>query len=50
MRAVPLIALLRQGELAGAHDALKRLYSSFSEGFDTPDLQQAAGLIAGPPS
>jgi len=34
-----------QGKVDQAHDALREVYSCFTEGFDTPDLQQAAALL-----
>jgi class 3 adenylate cyclase len=37
--------LLREGQPAHAHDALAEVYDWFSEGFDTPDLQEARGVL-----
>ncbi len=44
--AVPLCRLLlRRGQRAEARELLVPLYGWFTEGFDTPDLQQARALI-----
>jgi tetratricopeptide (TPR) repeat protein len=37
--------LKKRGHLAEAHDLLVPLYSSFTEGFDTPDLKDAKVLL-----
>ena len=37
----------RQGRAAQAHEALAAIYGSFTEGFDTPDLQAANALLMG---
>ena len=37
---------LRQGERAAARQMLVEIYSWFTEGFDTPDLQEAKTLLA----
>jgi adenylate cyclase len=34
-----------QGKVEQAYGALHEVYGWFSEGFDTPDLQQAAALL-----
>jgi predicted ATPase len=36
----------RQGKVAAAHAQLAALYDWFSEGLDTPDLQEASALLA----
>ena len=36
----------RQGKQAAARQMLAELYSWFTEGFDTPDLQEAQALLA----
>lgn len=35
-----------QGKLSQAHTLLAEIYAWFSEGFDTPDLQEASALLA----
>jgi predicted ATPase len=35
----------RQGKCVAAYDLLAPLYSWFTEGFDTPDLQDARALL-----
>src|SRR5215831_9607443 len=35
----------QQGKRAGAHQLLAELYGWFTEGFDTPDLQEAKALL-----
>ena len=34
-----------QGQRAAARQLLAEIYSWFTEGFDTPDLQEARGLL-----
>jgi DNA-binding winged helix-turn-helix (wHTH) protein/tetratricopeptide (TPR) repeat protein len=48
LRAVTSMARLyqRQGRSAEARDQLARIYSEFSEGFDTSDLREAQALLA----
>jgi predicted ATPase len=36
----------RQGKQAAAYDLLAPVYGWFTEGFDTPDLQEAKALLA----
>ena len=36
----------QQGKLAEAYDLLAPIYSWFTEGFDTADLQEAQALLA----
>jgi predicted ATPase len=36
----------QQGQREAAHDLLAPLYAWFTEGFDTPDLQEAKTLLA----
>ena len=44
--ATSLARLLRdQGRRAGARDLLTPVYGWFTEGFDTPDLKEARGLL-----
>ncbi len=47
LRAATSLARLRQdqGRRAEAHDRLAPVYGWFSEGFDTPDLQDAKALL-----
>jgi predicted ATPase len=47
LRATTSLARLwqRQGRVAEAREALATIYGWFTEGFDTPDLQEAAGLL-----
>jgi DNA-binding SARP family transcriptional activator/predicted ATPase len=40
----------RQGKQAEAYQMLEEIYSWFTEGFDTPDLQEARGLLEELPS
>jgi len=49
LRAALSLARLRraQGRLGEAREALGRIYSSFTEGFDTRDLEEARSLLAG---
>jgi predicted ATPase len=35
----------QQGMGAAAHELLAEVYGWFTEGFDTPDLQEAQGLL-----
>jgi adenylate cyclase len=35
----------QQGKCAEAHQILTGIYGWFTEGFDTPDLQEAKGLL-----
>ena len=35
----------RQGRKREAHHLLREIYSWFTEGFDTPDVQEARGLL-----
>ena len=37
--------MIRQGKRAEARDALGGIFSSFTEGFDTPDLRDAMKLM-----
>ena len=48
MRAVTSLARLwhDQGKRADARDLLTPIYGSFTEGFDTRDLKEAAALLA----
>ena len=47
MRAVASLARLRrdQGRRAEARDLLVPVYGWFTEGFETPDLQEAKGVL-----
>jgi len=47
LRAAMSLARLwqRQGKQAAAHELLAPVYSWFTEGFDTPDLQDAKALL-----
>jgi len=47
LRTVASLARLwrRQGKQAGARQALAEVYGRFTEGFDTPDLQEARALL-----
>ncbi|MBI2799874.1 MAG: tetratricopeptide repeat protein [Gammaproteobacteria bacterium] len=47
LRAVMSLALVweRQGRIAEARERLATVYSWFTEGFDTPDLQEARALL-----
>jgi predicted ATPase len=47
LRAVLSLTRLwqQQGERDGAHDLLAPIYSWFTEGFNTPDLQEAKALL-----
>jgi predicted ATPase len=47
LRAVLSLSRLwqRQGKLEAARDLLTPIYGWFSEGLDTPDLQEAAALL-----
>jgi predicted ATPase len=49
LRAALSLARLRrtQGRLVEAREALGPIYSSFTEGFETPDLEEAPSLLAG---
>jgi len=45
--AISLARLLRdRGRAAEARDILAPVYAWFTEGFDTPDLQEARALLA----
>jgi predicted ATPase len=45
--ALSLARMLRvRGEILEARELLTPLYSSFTEGFDTPDLKEATALLA----
>ena len=48
LRAALSLARLwqQQGQRAKAHELLAPIYSWFTEGFDTPDLQEAKTLLA----
>ena len=48
LRAATSLARLwqTQGRRAEAHDLLAPIYGWFTEGFDTPDLQDAKALLA----
>ena len=48
LRATVSLARLwqRQGRIAEAHAKLAAVYARFTEGFDTPDLQEARALLA----
>ncbi|MCB0109488.1 MAG: AAA family ATPase, partial [Caldilineaceae bacterium] len=48
LRATVSLARLwqRQGRIAEAHERLSAVYARFTEGFDTPDLQEARALLA----
>jgi predicted ATPase len=48
LRAALSLARLwqQQGHRAKAHELLVPIYSWFTEGFDTPDLQEARALLA----
>ncbi len=50
LRAACGLARLRksQGKTEAARQPLERIYNSFSEGFDTPDLQDARALLSDP--
>jgi hypothetical protein len=52
LRAVTALARLRQdqGRSAEARDLLVPVYGWFTEGFDTPDLEDAKGLLDEPGS
>ena len=47
LRAATSLARLwqRQGRPAEAHQTLSEIYNWFTEGFDTPDLQEAKALL-----
>ena len=47
LRAAASLARLRrdQGRHAQAHDLLAPIYGWFTEGFDTPDLEEAKALL-----
>jgi len=47
LRAMVLMArlLAERGERIRAYDLLKPIYARFTEGFDTPDLKEAKGLL-----
>ena len=47
LRAAMSLARLwqRQGKRAAAHELLALIYGWFTEGFDTPDLQDARALL-----
>jgi predicted ATPase len=49
LRAAMSLARLwqRQGKCAEAHELLAPVYGWFTEGFDTPDLQEARALLEG---
>ena len=48
LRATVSLARLwqKQGKRAEAHAVLAAVYGWFTEGFDTPDLQEARALLA----
>jgi predicted ATPase len=48
LRAATSVARLwrDQGKRTDARDLLAPIYGSFTEGFDTPDLKEAAALLA----
>jgi predicted ATPase len=43
--AMSLSRLWQQGKRQEAHDLLAEVYAWFTEGFDTPDLQDAKTLL-----